>query len=297
MQRAPLPDRYRSGAFRFRDARAEGVRAKRLWARDLDRPVWGVRRAGHSDDAFRDRLEAYASRLRPDAFFSHSTAARLLRIPLPLRLELDADVHVAVLAPDRAPHAKGLRGHRLDPRTRIVTRSRLRVSSPCDTWRDLASQLSLIDLVAAGDHIIHHRLPMATRGELAATVKAAGHRRGSVTVRAALELLDARAESPQESRLRVILTLGGLPAPRINYVVVSTETGKDARVDFAYDALRLALEYQGDYHRTKSQWRKDMTRRTRLEASGWHVMELNADDLRDPLELVARIRATIALRP
>ncbi|MBU1589284.1 MAG: hypothetical protein KKH51_15270 [Actinobacteria bacterium] len=58
----------------------------------------------------------------------------------------------------------------------------------------------------------------------------------------------------------------------------------------------MILEYQGDYHRSMSQWRKDMTRRSRLEAQGWYVMEINADDLGDPVELVARIRSVLARR-
>ena len=40
---------------------------------------------------------------------------------------------------------------------------------------------------------------------------------------------------------------------------------------------------------------KDMTRRTRLESTGWRVMEINWDDLKDPIELVARIREQMRL--
>ena len=80
-------------------------------------------------------------------------------------------------------------------------------------------------------------------------------------------------------------------------MLVDTETGKNVRTDFAYPLRKFALEYQGDYHRTRSQWRRDMTRRSRLETQGWYVMEINADDLKDPVELIARIRAALARRP
>ena len=72
-----------------------------------------------------------------------------------------------------------------------------------------------------------------------------------------------------------------------------------ARTDFHLDELNVILEYQGDYHRTTpGQWRADMTRRAKIEALGPRVMELNADDLMNPVELVARIWAlsVIALR-
>jgi very-short-patch-repair endonuclease len=36
-----------------------------------------------------------------------------------------------------------------------------------------------------------------------------------------------------------------------------------------------------------------MTRRSRLEAAGWTVIEINADDLRDPNELIDRIATTL----
>jgi hypothetical protein len=37
-----------------------------------------------------------------------------------------------------------------------------------------------------------------------------------------------------------------------------------------------------------------MTRRARLEADGWRIMEINADDLVNPVELVARVRRFLA---
>jgi len=120
-------------------------------------------------------------------------------------------------------------------------------------------------------------------------------RRGMTTIRQALPLLDDRAESPPESMLRVILALHGLPKPTINHSIVNTETGQAVRPDFTFSEQKLILEYQGDYHRTKEQWRKDMTRRSRLESHGWRVMEINWDDLKDEIELVARIRRL--LRP
>ncbi|MCY7412719.1 MAG: hypothetical protein LH471_06750 [Salinibacterium sp.] len=66
------------------------------------------------------------------------------------------------------------------------------------------------------------------------------------------------------------------------------------RTDLAFTAFLLVLEYQGDYHRTKAQWRKDLTRRSRPEALGWYVMEIHADDLIDPEELAARVLTVLS---
>jgi very-short-patch-repair endonuclease len=82
----------------------------------------------------------------------------------------------------------------------------------------------------------------------------------------------------------------------VNRVLVRLDDGGSAiRTDLAFTEYRVVLEYQGDYHRlSREQWRKDMTRRSRLESKNWIVIEINADDLRDPVELVARIETALA---
>jgi very-short-patch-repair endonuclease len=77
---------------------------------------------------------------------------------------------------------------------------------------------------------------------------------------------------------------------------VADSSGRYAfRADLAYPVQRLIIEYQGDYHRERSQWRADMTRRGQLEALGWRVLEVNAADLARPTELCSRIRRILVL--
>jgi very-short-patch-repair endonuclease len=229
----------------------------------------------------------------PLAFYSHSTAALLFGIPIPYGSERDDSLHVTLPAPARAPHATGIQGHRLSIREGDVTEvDGVRRTTPARTWCDLASILSLVDLVAAGDFLIHHRSPLVSIGQLAAAVGLHKNRRGLRKLREALLLLSDRSESPPESVLRVLLIQAGFPEPHINHSVNDRFGEFVARSDFIIEEYRLILEYQGDYHRTtKGQWRADMTRRSKLEAEGWKVMELNADDLRDPIELMTRIWA------
>ncbi len=239
----------------------------------------------------------FALRLRDDAFFSHSTAALLHGAPIPLKLERAPNVHVAVAVPAPSPHAAGITGHRLEVvASDVVTARGIRSTTPARTWVDLAGMLDLGDLVAVGDFFIHWRLPVATVGELHSQLHRMGRRRGVTLARTALGLLNDRAESRPESRLRVVLATAGFTDLGINHVLVDSETGRHVRPDFMLRKFKFVIEYQGDYHRTAAQWRKDMTRRTRLEAQGWRVIEVNADDLADPVELVARIRAILARR-
>lgn len=284
-----------SSPFLVGDAIAAGTSRASLRTLRWDRSIYGVRAPSTPERTLLDTCRMFAARLPADAFFSHATAARLIGMPLPLRAQTSPTLDIAVPAPARAPHARGIRGHELAVQSGDVTSSRgIRHTSPSRTWCDLASVLGLLDLVAAGDHLIHWRLPLVDHEELTVRSREFVGRRGMSKIRQALPLLDARAESPPESMLRVLLSLHGLPSPRINHTIVDTETGKAARPDFIFSEQRLILEYQGDYHRTKSQWRKDMTRRTRLEGDGWRVMEINWDDLMDPGELASRIRRQLS---
>lgn len=274
-------------------------------SRDLDRTVWGVRAVvtnGDSQDNSENyaqlaaRCERFATRMPPSAFFSHSTAALLLRAPLPFEWERQKALDISMAAPARAPHASGIRGHRLRiaDETQLAVTDGLRHTSAARTWFDLASILGLYDLVAVGDYLIHWRLPYTSVGEIRSMASHFIGQRGMATARMAFPLLNDRSESRPESTLRVILELDGLPRPRINHEIVFTDDGTRVRTDLAFDSFKVLLEYQGDYHRTRTdQWRKDMTRRSRLESQDWTVMELNANDLKDPAELVARIRRVL----
>jgi very-short-patch-repair endonuclease len=151
--------------------------------------------------------------------------------------------------------------------------------------------LSMTDLVAVGDFLIHWRLPFASKEELSAAVSVYPGRRGRCILLAALARLDDRSESRRESILRVILTDAGITGFRANYWIDTAV--QRYRADLADPVRKIVIEYQSDYHADIKQFRSDMTRKSRLRAAGWLVIEVNADDLDDPAELAARIRAEI----
>ncbi len=291
-RRTPLPEQLATEPFRSRKAAPSIIPRSRLRASDLNREVRGTRLAAQNL-TLRQRCALFQLRMPPAAFFSHATAALLHGIPLPLRQSHVPPVHIALPNPHRAPHAEGLIGHKLhvEPHEVVVMPDGLRVTSVVRTWLDLGSQLSLADLVAAGDFVIHRRHPLASVSQLAAALSRRSNRRGLVTLHTAWGMLSAFAESAPESILRVIIVLAGLPEPRVNIHVVDRRGEFVARTDLAIAEYKLVIEYMGDYHRTSpGQWRDDMTRRSRLEAQGWRVMEVNADDLLDQAELIDRIR-------
>lgn len=80
-----------------------------------------------------------------------------------------------------------------------------------------------------------------------------------------------------------------------NHPIV-TRRGERFRADLAIPERGILIEYQGDYHRDPQQFRADMTRTSKLEAEGWYVMQLNANDLSHPHELIERVLQVIAGR-
>jgi hypothetical protein len=117
-------------------------------------------------------------------------------------------------------------------------------------------------------------------------------------LRAAAALARPRVESPKETETRLLLVDAGLPEPLTNYVITDAEGNFVARVDLAWPRLRACVEYEGEGHRTdRDQFRKDITRRERLEDHGWRVIRITDDDLRHGgHEFIRRVRTVLQAR-
>jgi very-short-patch-repair endonuclease len=171
----------------------------------------------------------------------------------------------------------------------------LPLSRPERAWCELGVLLTIPELVAAGDWLINVRSPLTSAEALADALRRYPDRRGKRKLRVAGDLLDGRAESPKESELRVILVRAGIRGLETNWPVRIGQL--NFRIDLAIPSLRVAFEYQGDYHRDREQWRRDMTRISRFESEEWYVFQFNADDLRNDAELVARVQKVLLRRP
>jgi hypothetical protein len=109
-----------------------------------------------------------------------------------------------------------------------------------------------------------------------------------------LPLVDRRAMSPPESRVRLAVHLAGLPHPVPQFDVY--EDGRFlGQVDLAWPEAKVIVEYEGSYHFEGSQIIKDDGRYERLEAAGWTVIRLLAADLRDLDSVVARIASALTV--
>jgi hypothetical protein len=114
--------------------------------------------------------------------------------------------------------------------------------------------------------------------------------RGLVQLRTAIALMDCGAESPQETRTRLVLIDGGLPRPQTQ-ILVRDRTGYPfARVDMGYEHVKVAVEYDGGQHWTDPRQRSwDIDRHAELAALGWRVVRVSAEMLRRrPLVILER---------
>lgn len=225
------------------------------------------------------------------------SAAAHLSLPLPPWLperRTNASVKLAVAAGLQRPRHAGISGRRLRlPSEHVVLERGVLVTIPSRTWIDCAPLIPLEHLVAMGDHIL--RTGLHAPEDLSGIVAWGRGRRGIVAARAALDLLDADAESPGESVARCLLIFEGIPRPVCNANVYDG-TRWIARVDMAWFEERVALEYDGAVHLEERQRRRDARRRNMLQQAGWLVITITSDDLRTPRRLSAMVRDALRSR-
>ncbi len=217
------------------------------------------------------------------AVLSHWTAARLWGGLVP-----DNEwVHVAFMRDVRF-RVGGVRTHRFRHRLHITRRHGLPVTSPEQTFCHLARFLGLIDLVILGDSLV--RKSRCTPTELTAYAEDwVGQCRDDAVT--AARLVRERVDSGPETALRLLMVLAGLPEPEVDIQIVDDDGSVRFRLDLGYRGARIAIEYDGRWHRSPEQRAKDEARREWLsEEEGWTFVVVGADELfTAPAELVARL--------
>ncbi|KUI26732.1 hypothetical protein AU196_18025 [Mycobacterium sp. IS-1742] len=119
--------------------------------------------------------------------------------------------------------------------------------------------------------------------------------RGVRLCRKALDLMDAGAQSPKETWLRLLLLDAGFPRPTTQIPVLDDYGDPFAHLDMGWENLKIAVEYDGKQHqvdRPRYVW--DHKRLTMLKRRGWlHVRVINEDR---PYDIVRRVREAWAQR-
>ena len=120
--------------------------------------------------------------------------------------------------------------------------------------------------------------------------------RGIVQLREAIALSDPGAESPQETRTRLVLTDAGLRPKRTQIQVIDRFGEFVHRIDMGWDDWLVGVEYDGAQHWTDPEVRaRDIETQAQLNAMGWRIVRVSADMLRyRPDTIVTRARAALS---
>ncbi|ORW01994.1 hypothetical protein [Mycobacterium kyorinense] len=129
---------------------------------------------------------------------------------------------------------------------------------------------------------------------------AANHRRtrGLRQLKVALDLVDAGAQSPKETWLRLLLIGAGFPRPQTQIPVLGPDGYPKYFLDMGWEDIMLAVEYDGDQHRTsRPQYVWDAARLEYITAIGWtHIRVLSEHRGCDVIRRVERAWGASTLR-
>ena len=287
------------GLVRAADLRALGL--TRDEQRDSVRGMERIRRGSYLHEPPGDAEQAHLAILRavltdrPWALASHTSAALLHGLPLGIG---DLGVpHVSQSSgPGRGGQRFGVHTHyRGIPERKVVEVGGLRASCVTTTVIDCARLLALPAGLAIADAALHGAL--TTRAQLAAELRAFRRTRGVATARRVVDLADPLAESPGESRSRLILVEAGFRV--VSQFVVNDQNGEFvARSDFLIEGTPVLVEFDG---RAKfaingdveaAHWSAKL-RRDHLQELGYEVFVVVWADLARPDLVIQRLERVL----
>ena len=275
--------------FTVEDARSAGLERWHLRSRRRWRRVGpGVYASARRGDEPMLALEAAACRLPAVAAFSGLSAAWLHGLDVPASEPIEVIVPKGAGVSGRA----GMRVRRARlPAEDVVTIRHLRATTILRTLEDLARRLPIVEATVIADMALNAGL--ADLSQFTAWARSRRGGRGLVNLRRVAALAEPRAESPMETRLRLLLVLSGLPAPEAQVEIRDDEGRFVGRPDLYYAPQRLGLEYDGGIHR--QQLAEDNRRQNLLLRAGVRLLRFTAADvMSQPGLVVAQVRGMLA---
>ncbi len=154
----------------------------------------------------------------------------------------------------------------------------MRTTTPARTAFDLACRNPVGKAVTAID-----ALARATRLDIADAELIAERYKGHRNIRRArnaLQLVDSGAESSRETWLRLLLVGAGYPRPQTQIPVYGEYGDLVAVLDMGWERIKVAVEYEGDHHRTdRRQFNRDIARFEGLTELGWIIVRVTVEDV------------------
>ena len=243
---------------------------------------------------------AEAKRIGHKLLFGLTTSLALQSVPIPADCAIDATrLHTV-----SSTHTKRIRSATsiLQPHVwkHVDSASIVRINpyvyalNLFQTWAQMSASLSFASLIILGDSIItaiarqpalaQKRSASQVRDDLIAFVHDTPRFKGKVACRRAAMITAINVDSPKESECRLSLLQHGIAGVETGYIVPNAQftSGAPMTLDMAWPEWKVALEYDGDQHRTdKKQWRRDQEKREHLRSRGWIVVTATGGNLAD----------------
>ena len=285
LRRPPDDQQVQPRIFLATEAIADGALTRRDLMRSYDkihRNVYG--RAGIQLTALDRAYAAWLWSGRRGTLVGHSAAAMLGSKYIPADL------------PDELAHSR--RGG--TPSGITICSRRIRDDELCavdgiqcttaartayDLGRSVPGDLAIIRI----DGLLNAtRCPLADVASIAMRYPGA---RGIRPLHAALGLADGGAESPQETRLRLLLVRSGFPRPQTQIPVRDQWGEVKRRIDMGWPDKMVGVEYDGEQHfKNPDDYAKDIMRLEFLANRGWTIVRVSSQQLRyDRPAIVRRV--------
>lgn len=273
----------------------EVLASGQLTRRDLNRRYTKLHRNVYvrSGDELTAADLAYAAWLwsgRTATLVGHSAAAMLGSRWIPA----DAPVEIAH-SRRAAPRGVMVRSDELGAHD-LRTIGGITCTTAARTAYDLGRRLPLETAVIRMDALLN--ATAATRRSVEDIARRHRGARGVRRLRRALDLVDAGAESPQETRLRLLLVQSGLPRPVTQIPVTNAQGRVVRRIDMGWHEWMVGAEYDGEQHfNNPDDYSKDIVRLEFLASKGWTIVRVSATQLRhERAEVVQRVRLALRQR-
>lgn len=228
------------------------------------------------------------------AVISHVAAGHLYRLDA---LPPSARVDVTVRSPEPRRSSALIRAHRADlDREEWGWLAGLPVTSPGRTCLDLARTQGRLIAVRATESAWSQGY--VDRAQLLGLAERARGWPGVRRFRAAVTDADHRSESLLETAGRLVLRRAGLTGYDVQLVIYDEYGRLLARVDLAWPAEKLAVEFDGhDPHAGRAAFRHDRRRQNALVNRGWLVLRFSWEDVFGrPAYVVQDVRRALAVR-
>ena len=140
----------------------------------------------------------------------------------------------------------------------VTSMAGLPITTPDRTAFDLARRgpvtaaVARLDALASASHFkVEDVLALSDRHP---------HVRGLRRVQQVLGLVDAGAESPKETWLRLLLIEAGYPRPQTQIPVLAPDGFPLYFLDMGWEDAKIAVEYDGEHHRERTSFGRDIVR-------------------------------------